>query len=103
MSQKRAKAKRKAAAKPLPPAAAPADALRDAVRRILPAAFRDGQLQPDILAKVLGPPDPAPDRYRFEWAGKAAAMRKFAAPPGGDPRPGPPPLRRLLRHPQCVH
>ena len=84
MSQKRAKVKRRAAAaRKLPPMPAAADALRDAVRKILPAAICDGQLQADILAQALGQQPQTPDRYRFEWAGKARALRQFAASAAG--------------------
>ena len=96
MTEKRAGAGKQAKAKGagrriLPRVAAPADDLRRAVRDIVPAAFRDGQLQAEKLAQILQVPAeaPAPDRYRFEWAGKQDALRLFAAPPGGTLAPDP--------------
>ena len=96
MTEKRAGAGKQAKAKSagrriLPRLAAPADDLRRAVRDIVPAAFRDGHLQAEKLAQILQAPAeaPAPDRYRFEWAGKQDALRLFAAPPGGTLAPDP--------------
>ena len=96
MTEKRAGAGKQAKAKSagrriLPRVAAPADDLRRAVRDIVPAAFRDGQLQAEKLAQILQVPAEAqaPDRYRFEWAGKQDALRLFAAPPGGTLAPDP--------------
>ena len=96
MTEKRAGAGKQAKAKSagrriLPRVAAPADDLRRAVRDIVPAAFRDGQLQAEKLAQILQAPAEAqaPDRYRFEWAGKQDALRLFAAPPGGTLAPDP--------------
>ena len=83
MSEKGNRVKRKAAGvKPLPARSSPAEELRDAVRKILPAAFQDGEIQAESILQVLGK-DQAPDRYQFQWAGKNKALQLAAAPPGG--------------------
>ena len=83
MSEKGDRVKRKAAGvKSLPARSSPAEDLRAAVRKILPAAFQDGEIQAESILQVLGK-DQAPDRYRFEWAGKNKALQLAAAPPGG--------------------
>ena len=83
MSEKGSRVKRKAAGvKPLPARSSLAEELRAAVCKILPAAFQDGEIQAESILQVLGK-DQAPDRYRFEWAGKNKALQLSAAPPGG--------------------
>ena len=83
MSEKGSRVKRKAAGvKPLPARSSPAEDLRAAVCKILPTAFQDGEIQAESILQVLGK-DQAPDRYRFEWAGKNKALQLSAAPPGG--------------------
>ena len=83
MSEKGDRVKRKAAGvKSLPARSSPAEDLRAAVRKILPAAFQDGEIQAESILQVLGK-DQAPDRYRFEWAGKNKALQLAAAPPSG--------------------
>ena len=96
MSEKGDRVKRKAAGvKSLPARSSPAEDLRAAVRKILPAAFQDGEIQAESILQVLGK-DQAPDRYRFEWAGKNKALQLSAAPPERNPRARPPPLPKLL-------
>ena len=82
MSEKRARSKRKAAVAAVPVASSPAEQIRDAVRKILPAAFREGEVQAERVLQVLGA-EQNPDRYRFEWAGKNKALHLAAAPPAG--------------------
>ena len=87
MTQKRAAKKTKSAGakKPLPRLGAPVEKLRDAIRSILPSAFRDGEFRPEQLAQIFQAPrtDAVPDRYRFEWAGKQNALQLFAQKPAG--------------------
>ena len=82
MSEKRARSKRKAAVAAVPVASSPAEQIRDAVRKILPAAFREGEVQAERILQVLGA-EQNPDRYRFEWAGKNKALHLAAAAPAG--------------------
>ena len=83
MNEKSSKGKRKAAGvKSLPACSSPAEELRDAVRKILPAAFQGGEIQAESILQILGK-DQAPDRYQFQWAGKNKALQLAAAPPGG--------------------
>ena len=83
MSEKGSRVKRKAAGvKSLPARSSPAEDLRAAVCKILPAAFQDGEIQAESILQILGK-DQAPDRYQFQWAEKNKALQLAAAPPSG--------------------
>ena len=53
------------------------------LRVLFPGAFVEGHLDPERLLAQLGHASEADDRYRFGWAGRAAAVQALREPPSG--------------------
>jgi adenine-specific DNA-methyltransferase len=59
---------------------------RDALRRLVPGAFVEGELCPDRLLRAFGlpaPPAAVPERYAFTWSGRSDAFAALRASPTG--------------------
>ncbi len=59
---------------------------REALRRLVPGAFVEGELCADRLLRALGLPAPAaatPERYAFTWSGRSDAFAASRAAPTG--------------------
>ena len=61
--------------------AARTDERLNALRSIVPEAFRENRIDPDALRRSLGDwVDPGPERFGLSWPGKAACMRVIQEP-----------------------
>ena len=68
----------------LPPPAPLAETI-NGLRRLVPGAFVEGQLDPERLLTLLGVAevDAEAERYRFQWSGRAEAAASLKALPSG--------------------
>ena len=55
----------------------------ESLRELFPGAFVEGELDPERLLAMLGYARPSEERYRFAWAGRAAAVASLRTPARG--------------------